>query len=244
MDMIRSEGQGPSLSLEDSLRVPPTGDSGLTLEARGLGKSFGQTWIWRDLSFEIHPGSRTAITGPSGSGKTLLMRTLSGLEPVHTGCLFFHGQDLKGLSMPAYRATVMYLAQKPAFVEGTVIRNLKKVFGFRVHQGRGYDQGFVLSLLEAAGKTKDFLSRHVQDLSGGEAQIAAVVRVLQLDPEVLLLDEPTASLDSGHERRIEDVIHAWHGQNPRRASIWTSHNRDQLSRTTDLRLNLEVQREP
>ena len=76
----------------------------------------------------------------------------------------------------------------------------------------------------------DFLDKRASELSGGEAQIAALIRVLQLAPDVLLLDEPTASLDPASAREIEALVDAWFAGNPARASIWVSHDPEQALR--------------
>ena len=85
-------------------------------------------------------------------------------------------------------------------------------------------------MLRATGRDDSFLRQRTERLSGGEAQIVAVVRALLVAPSVLLLDEPTASLDSGTARAIEELIRHWVSASPDRAFIWTSHDRAQLER--------------
>ena len=95
-----------------------------------------------------------------------------------------------------------------------------------------------MRLAEQVGRGKDFLEKRASDLSGGEAQIVALIRILQLGPEVLLLDEPTASLDPASTRQIEALIRIWfqsgeknQGHAPlSRASLWVLHDHDQARR--------------
>ncbi|HEY8415573.1 MAG TPA: ATP-binding cassette domain-containing protein, partial [Thermaerobacter sp.] len=102
----------------------------------------------------------------------------------------------------------------------------------------GFDRERALELLEALGREAGFLQRPVTALSGGEAQITALVRALLVDPQILLLDEPTASLDEATARAAEDLIARWREAGPARACIWTSHDRDQLRRVVDRQVAL------
>ena len=97
------------------------------------------------------------------------------------------------------------------------------------------------SLVAQAGRADDFLDKLASELSGGEAQITALIRVLQLAPEVLLLDEPTASLDPDSTRAIEALVHAWFGAEPQRhASVWVSHDRAQAARMSKRHLTMRA----
>jgi putative ABC transport system ATP-binding protein len=89
-------------------------------------------------------------------------------------------------------------------------------------------------MLEHVGRPVEFLARRSSDLSGGEAQIVALLRTLQLDSTVLLLDEPTASLDAATAGTIEQLVSHWHDQaGNRRAVLWVTHDRDQSCRVAN-----------
>lgn len=170
------------------------------------------------------------MTGPSGSGKSLLLRTLAGLDPIESGDVVYRGLRQGDWRMPDYRSELAYLAQRPALFAGTVHDNLLRPFSLGVHRARRFDPARALSLLQALGKNEGFLSLEAASLSGGEAQVLALTRVLLLAPRVLLLDEATASLDFPATRLAENVIARWLGEEASRACVWVSHDRAQLSR--------------
>ena len=208
------------------------------LQARGLRFAIDDRILWQGLDLTLAPGERLAIAGPSGSGKTLLLRTLAALEPMQSGEITFQGRPLADWSMPAYRAHVVYLQQRPALPEGKVEAALQAPFRFQVHQHRRFPVEQARQLLQMLGRNGTFLQQRTERLSGGEAQIVAMLRALLTAPDVLLLDEPTASLDADAVAAIEKLIANWLQEMPERACVWTSHDRQQLERISDRVLSL------
>jgi putative ABC transport system ATP-binding protein len=170
--------------------------------------------------------------GASGSGKTLLLRAIASLDPVEEGEITFSGKSLQQWRLPDYRTKVAYLPQRPALFPGTVEDNLRQPFELAIHRDRGYSRPQILSDLEALHWQAEFLSLTAATLSGGESQILALLRSLQLNPKILLLDEPTASLDADSARQVEILLDGWLQAQPDRACIWTSHNSAQIRRVT------------
>ncbi len=203
-----------------------------------IGRQIQQRWIWQSVSFELLAGERVAVVGPSGAGKSLLLRAIAGLDPIQAGQIYFESKPLTDWAMPSYRTQVIYLHQRPALLEGSVKDNLQAVFRFASHRQRAYSQERILGYLEMLGRSPDFLERPISALSGGESQIVAFLRVLQLSPQVLLLDEPTASLDPEAVRQFEALVEAWRSEDPRRAYLWTSHDPSQLGRMSDRKVEL------
>lgn len=195
-------------------------------------------WLWRDLSFSIFPSERVALVGPSGSGKTVLLRTLCALEPLQQGQLQFRDRPLSDWNIPAYRSQVMYLPQRPAMAEGTVEDAIRAPFRLRLHQQKMFDRSTLLNLLATFGRKPDFLIQQTTYLSGGERQIVAFLRALLLNPTLLLLDEPTASLDAAAATAIEAAIDRWLKRDEQRCCVWTSHNPVQLERVTHRQIRL------
>lgn len=208
------------------------------LKAEGLGRRVDGRWLWRDLDVAVAPGERVALVGPSGSGKTLLLRTLAALDPLQEGTILLDGRPLEDWEVPRYRARVSYVPQRTALAEGTVEANLRVPFDFHVHAGKAWERGRALELLAALDRSEDFLDKHSEDLSGGEEQIVALVRTLTVDPGILLLDEPAASMDAELARRAEEVVEAWQREDGRRAVVWTSHQLERVGRVADRRVEL------
>ena len=226
-------------SAECSATVSETPSNSI-LSVANIGRQLQGSWIWQDISFELLTGDRLAIVGPSGAGKSLLLRTLAGLDPIQSGEIYFQGKPLPSLSMPEFRSQVTYLHQKPALLEGTVEASLQQIYRLAVHRNKSYNRSQILEYLRVLGRSEPFLERSTEQLSGGEQQIVACLRSLQLSPAVLLLDEPTASLDDTATQQLEALIAQWQQNNPARACIWTSHDPAQIDRVTNRQIVLSA----
>jgi len=209
------------------------------LSVQGLGRKIDKYWIWRNLNFEVFSGEKVAVLGASGSGKSLLLRTLAGLDQVQAGQIIFEGKSIDAWYLPKYRSQIIYLHQRPALWFGTVELNLQQVYHLKANRHLVYNRAAILDYLQLLHKNDDFLKRPVSAISGGESQIVAFLRALQLAPKVLLLDEPTASLDSETTRSLELLVEAWQAQDPQRAYLWTSHDPTQLQRITNRQISLQ-----
>ncbi|MFM0738600.1 ATP-binding cassette domain-containing protein [Paraburkholderia xenovorans] len=191
--------------------------------------------------FALHAGDRVAVTGPSGSGKSVLLRALALLDPLDAGRVLWHGAAVERAAIPRYRRNVAYIRQRPALLDGTVEDNLRYPFGLRAYRDVRFDRARAASLAKQAGRGDGFLDQRASELSGGEAQIAALIRVLQLTPEVLLLDEPTASLDPESSHAIEALVRAWFDAEPgHHASVWVSHDPAQAARMSERHLTMRA----
>jgi putative ABC transport system ATP-binding protein len=214
----------------------------MLLEARQIGRRnpSASTWLLDDVSLTIENGSRVAMTGPSGGGKTLLLRAIARLDPLDRGEVRFRGQPVQHDAVPHFRAEVVYLHQRAALIEDTVETALQKPVTLKVHRQRRFDRARAARWLAELGRGDDFLAKRVSELSGGEIQITALVRALQLDPAVLLLDEPTAALDPRTATSVETLITSWLDENPQRAMVWVSHNEAQAGRVGRTAVRIEA----
>jgi len=151
------------------------------------------------VSLSIPSGS-TALLGPSGSGKSTLLRLLNRLADPDAGVVRFHGTDVRELDPLELRRRVGLVPQLPAPVPGSVADNVQ--FGPRLG-GREVDPEPPVRM---AGLDSSFLDRDASRLSVGEQQRVMLARALALEPEVLLLDEPTASLDEDAKGAVERAL--------------------------------------
>ena len=163
------------------------------LEIRALGKSYGKAEILKDIDLTMERGEVLVLIGPTGSGKTTLLRLVNLLEAPSLGCIRFKGQTVTAgpeKERLLARRSMAMVFQKPVMFKASVQENVS--FGLKM-RGRD-DRGKVREALAAVGLS-GYEKRDANTLSGGEMQRIALARALVLEPELLLLDEPTANLD-------------------------------------------------
>ncbi len=197
-------------------------------------------WLLHGICFSIEAGDRVVISGPSGSGKSLLLRAVAQLDPIDQGDVLWKGAPVQPAKVPAFRREVLYLHQNPVLLEGSVKHNLELVGEIQLHRGYRLDEQRVENLFCQFGCQSGFLMQDQQDLSGGEKQIVTLVRALQLDPTVLLLDEPTTALDGDRTRVFEEQVRKWiSNSRGKRAVVWVTHDREQSRRLASRTIHLE-----
>ncbi|MDD5095286.1 MAG: ABC transporter ATP-binding protein [Dehalococcoidia bacterium] len=176
------------------------------IELVNLGQRFQKKVILKDISFKIERGEAFALIGPTGSGKTTLIRVMDLLDHPAGGKIYFDGTDVtrsRGNRLAA-RRRMAYVQQKPIVFSMTVQDNVACGLKWR-HRSRESIRGRVDEVLEMVGMA-DYRERDAKTLSGGETQRIAIARALITDPELLLLDEPTANLDPSSTSKIEEVL--------------------------------------
>jgi iron(III) transport system ATP-binding protein len=162
----------------------------LAIDAQRIEKAFGRTRAVDGATLEVRHGGLVALLGPSGSGKTTLLRVIAGFERPDAGHVAIGGHAVAGNGSwiePEHRRIGMVFQDGALFPHLTVEANV----GFGA--SRRERVGECLELVGLAGRAKSY----PHELSGGESQRVALARALAAEPEVVLLDEPFASLDAG-----------------------------------------------
>jgi putative ABC transport system ATP-binding protein len=176
------------------------------------------------LDAELPAGGLTVVAGPSGSGKSTLLRLCNRLEVPSEGTVRHRGEDVAGQDPLKLRRAVAMVFQRPVTFAGTVLDNLREADG-DCDEARGAE------LLERAGLPASFLARDAGELSGGEAQRACLARSLATDPHVMLMDEPTSSLDARATEVLERLARQLvAGGTP---VVWVTHSQEQMRRLAD-----------
>ncbi|MDI2124966.1 oligopeptide/dipeptide ABC transporter ATP-binding protein [Yinghuangia seranimata] len=159
-----------------------------------------------DVSLEVPAGQTLAVVGESGSGKSTLARLLVGLETPTSGRITVDGVAMSGPLTPAQRRSVQIVSQNPWSAlnrRRTIGQSLAlPLHAHRLVAGRAEGRARVTELLDTVGLREEYADRRPADVSGGELQRVTIARALAVEPRVLVLDEPTASLDN----RVKAVV--------------------------------------
>jgi tungstate transport system ATP-binding protein len=173
-------------------------------QLRSIAKEYNGRRVLHVERLDIHRGEIFALVGPSGAGKSTLLRLLNFLEPPASGSIHFLGAEFSASQpMPLrLRRRVTTVFQRPILLNRSVWANAS--FGLRLHGQRDAARQIQMAL-EQVG-LGNLARERARTLSGGEAQRVALARAMVLQPEVLLLDEPTANLDPYNVGLIEDIV--------------------------------------
>ncbi|MBM3529958.1 MAG: ATP-binding cassette domain-containing protein [Alphaproteobacteria bacterium] len=175
-------------------------ETDLPLELRDVSVRAGATQILDGVTVAFSPGAPTVLIGPNGSGKTTLLRTAMGLIEPSGGRVTWGGRE----RVPPMRRAIVF--QRPAMLRRSAAANVEYALSSadvpRAQRPKRVEE--LLALVGLSG----FDARAARRMSGGEQQRLALARALAREPEVLLLDEPTASLDPAATKAIEDVVRA------------------------------------
>ncbi len=200
----------------------------------GTGTSFEKTAL-SDVSFEIEKGEFIGIIGHTGSGKSTLVQLLNGLLKPTSGKIYLNGKDIweepKKIRNVRFKVGMVFQYPEYQLFDETVYKDIS--YGPK-NMGLSEDEidEKVRSAAEFVGLKKELLDKSPFDLSGGEKRRAAIAGVIAMDPEVLILDEPTAGLDPLGRDALLSQIQDYHDVR-KNTVILVSHSMEDIARVAD-----------
>ncbi|HUF27964.1 MAG TPA: phosphate ABC transporter ATP-binding protein PstB [Gemmatimonadaceae bacterium] len=218
---------------------------GATLSLDGLSAYFGTSHVVRDVTADFRERQVTAVIGPSGCGKSTLLRCLNRMHETvpgarATGRVLFEGLDIysKGINPVALRRHIGMVFQRPTpfptmSIRDNVAAGLRVLRGGTATRRGGVDEIVERALHRAAlwDEVRDRLKQSAMSLSGGQQQRLCIARALATDPDVLLLDEPTSSLDPLSTQRVEELVYELRSDI---TVVIVTHNMQQAARVSDV----------
>jgi iron complex transport system ATP-binding protein len=206
----------------------------MTLAGSRLTIGYSDRVVGRDLDVVLATGEVLALLGPNGGGKTTLLKTLLGLLPPHAGAVQLNGTDLARYASAARARLVAYVPQTHsstfAFPVESVVLMGRTAHGNLFSRPSAHDRAVVRRVLERFG-IMHLATRPYTLISGGERQLVLLARALAQEPQFIVLDEPTASLDFGNQgkvmREIRALAASGHGV------LFTTHDPNHALRAAD-----------
>ncbi|MEM3402975.1 MAG: phosphate ABC transporter ATP-binding protein [Nitrososphaeria archaeon] len=202
------------------------------IEVHNIWKSYRNKSVLKGVSFKIEEGKIFCVIGPNGSGKTTILKIIDMLEEPSRGEILFNSVNILSLKeneKVAYRKKMAMLFQQPTLYNMKVHENI--ALGLKI---RKFDKTILKQKIQCSLKEVgllDYADKHAYTLSGGEAQRLCLAMALALEPEVLLLDEPTANLDPANIIIVENIIRNYAKNNG--LVIYTTHNMFEAKRLAD-----------
>ncbi|MBI3946700.1 MAG: phosphate ABC transporter ATP-binding protein [Armatimonadetes bacterium] len=230
----------PRRAFQQPVSLPPAPDGRVKIAARGVDVFYDRFQALKGITLEIREKAITALIGPSGCGKSTFLRALNRMNDLVPGArlegvIQIDGDDIyaPGLDVVALRKRVGMVFQAPNPFPMSVFDNI--AYGPRVHGVRDKHQlaEIVESSLQRAAlwdEVKDKLREPALALSGGQQQRLCIARVLAVEPEVVLMDEPCSALDPISTLRIEELMRVLRENY---TIVIVTHNMQQAARVSD-----------
>jgi tungstate transport system ATP-binding protein len=198
-------------------------------QLRDLEKCYAGRPVVRVAELAVIPGEVLCLVGPTGAGKSTLLRLLAGLEPPTGGILVVGDHRLDGRGLPlGLQRRITLLFQRPFLLKGTVLANVE--YGLKL-RGVSRPVDRAQRVMDRLG-LMDLARQPAHTLSGGQMQLVALARALAIEPDILLLDEPTAHLDPARVALVEQAVEDYRRE--RQATIvWATHHLFQARRAAN-----------
>lgn len=181
------------------------------IELKGITKSFGTNKVLKNIDLTVNKGDVVALIGPSGTGKTTLLRTINFLSPADKGTITIGDLTVDSATakesdrIEMRRKTAMVFQNYSLFRNRTVLQNVTE--GLKFVQGKSAEEAESIAKeeIERVGMLEK-IDQYPNQLSGGQQQRIGIARALALKPEVILMDEPTSSLDPERSAEILQIL--------------------------------------
>ncbi len=178
-------------------------------EAEGLYFRYSDQWVIENTSFKVSEGEVFGIIGPNGSGKSSLLKLLSRICTPQSGHIYFRGSEIAKTEREYLSKSVSYIPQESSFLFPYTVAETVYMGRFPHSRGRffeGSNDRKAVSDAMSWVEIDALRDRAITDLSGGEKQRAVIARGLAQEPDVMIMDEPTTSLDIGHQIDIFNLL--------------------------------------
>ena len=166
----------------------------MSIDVRELSFAYGRRQVLRNVTFRAEPGQLVAVLGPNGAGKSTLFRCILGFLPRYRGEIALCGHDLRSLDRRSLARLAAYIPQSSAPVYNYTVRDTVLMGADPFHGPGPSQQETADRVLETLG-IRDLAARGINEISGGERQLALIARAMAQQAKILLMDEPTSALD-------------------------------------------------
>jgi len=194
-----------------------------TIEAQNLCKEYAGKKVFEDVNFRVENGEIFVVMGPNGAGKTTLLRILDLLDEPSSGTILFDGTALNysAIDKQALRRRIGMVFQQTVLFNTSVFNNVAYGLKVRGKNGKNIEKRVkeTLKIVQLEG----FESKNALKLSGGESQRVALAQALVTEPELLLLDEPSANLDPRNVSIVEEAL-SWVNKEKKTTMVIATHN--------------------
>ncbi len=193
-----------------------------------------KNYVVRNLSLHVHEGEIMGLAGESGSGKTSVGKALLNLIPTWEGDVYWNGSNIRKTDIRPIRRHYGWMCQEPSLAfdpRKRMLRSLAEpLVAHREVKTAAEAEAILRNSMRDMSLDANLLDRYPFELSGGQIQRFALLRILTLNPRFLVLDEPTSSLDPVNRKLIVDLVLKYHTlRSP--AMLWISHSRKFLDKT-------------
>lgn len=207
--------------------------SGVVLEVRDLRRIVNDRVVIANLSFDVRSGEVLFVHGPKGVGKTLLLRLLAYLDPIQGGSLLLNGQTPEQVGIAAWRTQVAFVCHHRPPLKGTPSESYFAIQRFKSQRGR--PRGDLPALIADLGLEQTLLNVPWADLTDDQALRVRLAVAIALCPDILLVDEPTATCNSHSAFRVEQLL-----KSCGRAVVWVTSDQQQPERVGGRILSLPL----